>query len=493
LIKTLRLGNGDSPFFNSLLAVDVQRISAGPLCGLTPLDVFRSWPKPFAGVWLDTGAVKDHEKAWSLLAFDPAVVVQGFVQKGFNIKLIKPSWSVLGTHKNIVRLLLQPAFSAPNRIIEGPPFQCGWVGVVPYENGFQQPSFVPSTASASFCLFSQILAYSHPDKTWWSCKIAPSATRRDAFQDTFDVQQSKLLAQFASAKNVSPNSFPSLDFQTVRSSTSRNNFRAGVERCLDYIRSGDIYQINLSHRLTAQWPFSAEDLYLALRQESPARFGAFLGAAITGCGAIASISPELLLRKRGRDVETRPIKGTRPRPANAAEAQRLRDELDRSEKERAELNMIVDLERNDLGRVCEYGSVRVTSPGDIETLPTLFHRVATVRGTLRERIGPRQLWKALFPGGSVTGAPKRRAMEIIRELETVPRGPYCGAIGWMDLNGDMEWNLAIRTAVHDAASQTVSYHAGSGIVADSIPDAEYEETLQKSAAFLRAVRGKMED
>lgn len=261
---------------------------------------------------------------------------------------------------------------------------------------------------------------------------------------------------------------------------------------LEYIRAGDIYQLNLSQRLEARWPGSAEAFYLALREQSPAQFGAFIGAGLSGgVGAIASISPELLLRTRGTKVETRPIKGTRPRPANLQDAARFEQELLLSDKERAELNMIVDLERNDLGRVCEYGSVRVRSAGEIEALPTLFHRVATIEGTLKPGTRMTELMKAIFPGGSITGAPKLRAMQIIRELEPVPRGPYCGAIGWLDIHGDMELNLAIRTAVCDAEAGTVHYHAGSGIVADSDPAKEYEETLQKSAAFLRAVNGTL--
>jgi len=245
--------------------------------------------------------------------------------------------------------------------------------------------------------------------------------------------------------------------------------------------------------MEAHWPGSAEDFYIALRAQSPAQFGAFIGAPLlkSGSGAIASISPELLLRTRGTKVETRPIKGTRPRPANPEDAARFEQELLHSEKERAELNMIVDLERNDLGRVCEFGSVHVRSAGEIEALPTLFHRVATVEGILKSGTRVTDLMKAIFPGGSITGAPKLRAMQIIRELEPVPRGAYCGAIGWMNIHGDMELNLAIRTAVCDTAAQTVRYHAGSGIVADSDPAKEYEETLQKSAAFLRAVQGTL--
>ena len=153
--------------------------------------------------------------------------------------------------------------------------------------------------------------------------------------------------------------------------------------------------------------------------------------------------------------------------------------------------MIVDLERNDLGRVCEYGSIRVVDAGSVERLPTLLHRSATVTGRLRANVSPAALLRVTFPGGSVTGAPKIRAMEIIRELESGPRGVYCGTIGWMAPDGDMELNIAIRTAVHDSVANQIHYHSGSGIVADSDPQREYEETLLKAEAFFRATNATL--
>ncbi|MCY3024571.1 MAG: anthranilate synthase component I family protein [Planctomycetota bacterium] len=271
-----------------------------------------------------------------------------------------------------------------------------------------------------------------------------------------------------------------------------SSYCAAVERALEYIAAGDIYQINLAQRFTVPWKLSPETLYWRLRQQSPAEYGAFLGSGLVGNGqALCSISPELFLRLRGDEVVTRPIKGTRPRGANSVEDAAARRELETSPKERAELTMIVDLERNDLGRVCDYGSVRVISAGEIEELPTLLHRVATVSGRLHPRRGRASLLQAAFPGGSVTGAPKLRAMQIIRELEPLPRGPYCGAIGWLGLDGDMELSIAIRTALCDGPRRVAHYYAGSGIVADSDPRREYEETLHKAAAFFRAANATL--
>jgi para-aminobenzoate synthetase component 1 len=268
---------------------------------------------------------------------------------------------------------------------------------------------------------------------------------------------------------------------------TKEEYCRAVARALDYIRAGDIYQVNLAQRFSVPWQESAASLYLRLRKASPAAYGVFLGSnLVDGRHSICSVSPELFLKRRGREVVTCPIKGTRPRGSTPAETSAAGRDLSTSAKERAELNMIVDVERNDLGRVCEFGSVHVNSPGEIQELPTLLHRVATVSGTLRKGCSTASLIKATFPGGSITGAPKIRAMEIIRELETAPRGPYCGAIGWLGLNGDMELNIAIRTALVDEQSHSAHFHAGSGIVADSDPEREYEETLHKARAFFTA-------
>jgi para-aminobenzoate synthetase component 1 len=205
------------------------------------------------------------------------------------------------------------------------------------------------------------------------------------------------------------------------------------------------------------------------------------------CGdhEVLSSSPELFLKVRDGWAETRPIKGTRPRGATPDEDAARADELLRSEKDRAELLMIVDLERNDLGRSCEYGSVHVPELFRLESFSHVHHLVATVRGRLRVGTTPLECLRAAFPGGSITGAPKIRAMEIIEELEPVCRGVYSGAIGWVDARGNAEWNIAIRTMVVRQAK--VHFHVGGGVVADSDPEAEYEETLAKARGMLAAL------
>jgi para-aminobenzoate synthetase component I len=266
-----------------------------------------------------------------------------------------------------------------------------------------------------------------------------------------------------------------------KSDFTRGGYYAAVERVKEYIREGDVYQVNLSQRFEAEAAIDPWTLYRRLRKANPAPFSAYLGF---GGVSILSSSPERFLRVRGRAVETRPIKGTRPRGRTAEEDGRLAAELLASRKDGAEHVMIVDLERNDLGKVCEYGSVKVTEFERLESYAAVHHMVSTVEGTLREGVGPLGCVRACFPGGSITGAPKVRAMEIIRELEPSRRGVYTGSIGYIGYSGAMDLNIAIRTVV--AAGGKVSFSVGGGIVADSTPEEEYAETLDKARALFQS-------
>ena len=275
------------------------------------------------------------------------------------------------------------------------------------------------------------------------------------------------------------------DFASLReisSNLSRDEFISKVQRVQQYIRAGDIYQVNLSQRLTAQGDFNGWELFEKLSAVSPAPFSAFLD-----CGEfqLASSSPEQFLRISGSHIVTRPIKGTRPRAADATRDAQLAYELQTSAKELAELVMITDLLRNDLGRVCEYGSVQVPELAKLEKFAQVQHLVATVEGRLRNDVTHFAAFASCFPGGSITGAPKFRAIEVIDELEPISRGPYCGAIGYLGFNRESQLNIAIRTAV--CADGKIRFNVGAGIVADSDPVAEYEETLAKAAGFLAAL------
>ncbi len=265
---------------------------------------------------------------------------------------------------------------------------------------------------------------------------------------------------------------------------NRGGFEAAVTRTVERIAAGEIFQMNLCRRLETELPASSLwPLYQRLRAASPADHGAFLDL---GKGqAVLSISPELFLAVRGGEAESRPIKGTRPRGANPREDRALARELLESEKDRAELTMIVDVVRNDLGRVCATGSVEVTSHAGLMTLPTLHHTVSAVRGHLRPDAGPCELLRAAFPPASITGAPKIQAMTAIAAEEERRRGPAMGALGWISLGGNLELAVAIRTAA--ASRGRVVYHAGCGIVADSDPELEFAESAAKARAFLSAL------
>ena len=267
----------------------------------------------------------------------------------------------------------------------------------------------------------------------------------------------------------------------LRSTFTREGYMAAVQRVLEYISAGDVFQVNLSQRITVAARQAPIDLIWHICRDSPAPYNALLDFHDF---QIISNSPELFFRierlPRGRRrIVNRPIKGTRPRMPG------MREELERSEKDRAELAMIVDLQRNDLGRICEVGSVKVDDPRTIEETPRLYHGVATISGILRADVTLADILRAIFPCGSVTGCPKIRAMQIIDELEPVRRGPYCGAIGWIGPGGAMEFAVAIRTIV--IKDGLAHLNVGGGIVADSTAAAEYDETLVKAAALLAAL------
>ena len=263
---------------------------------------------------------------------------------------------------------------------------------------------------------------------------------------------------------------------------SRVRYLAAAHRVLDYLRAGDAYQVNLTQPFTAPLAAPAWALHARLARRHPVPYGAYLDLGDT---QLVGNSPELFLRRRGSHVETRPIKGTRPRGETPARDAALATELLRDAKERAEHVMIVDLERNDLGRVAETGSVAVAAHARLESHTTVHHLVSEVHARLRPDVGLAALLAATFPGGSITGAPKRRAMEIIAELEPWARGAYTGAIGLFHPAGDLELALAIRTAVVQGG--TVRYDAGGGIVVDSDPERELDEAWLKTAALRLAL------
>lgn len=274
----------------------------------------------------------------------------------------------------------------------------------------------------------------------------------------------------------------------LKSNFTKNEFEKSVQRVKDYIRSGDIYQANLTQRFSGKTTLSSYELYRDLRRISPAPFGAYLNFDDFN---ILSNSPERFIKCIDRKIETRPIKGTRPRGRTEEEDLRLQEELINSEKDRAELLMIVDLERNDIGRISKIGSVKVPELFVIEPYANVNHLVSTVVGTLKDGKDAVDVIKATFPGGSITGAPKIRSMEIIDELEPTQRNVYTGSIGYIGFNGDMDLNIAIRTIVKK--EDEVYFQVGGGMTWGSNPKDEYQETLDKAKSIMRALRGYYEE
>ena len=285
-----------------------------------------------------------------------------------------------------------------------------------------------------------------------------------------------------------------IDSDRFVSNFQKQDYLSAVKKALDYIRKGDIYQVNLSQRFCITNPdlhYQDSDsrnlqIYKMLRQISPACFSAFLD-----CGdfKLLSSSPERFLHLKGRCVETRPMKGTRPRGSNDFEDRNLKAELLNSPKDKAELIMIVDLERNDLGKVCEYGSIKLKELRSLEAYSTVFQTTSTVQGTLHKDKDCIDLIKACFPGGSITGCPKIRAMQIIEELEPTKRSIYTGSLGYFSFTGDMDFNILIRTLLQK--DNRIYFQVGGGIVMDSNPLSEYEETLVKAKALFHCLNSSI--
>jgi para-aminobenzoate synthetase component 1 len=382
------------------------------------------------------------------------------------------------------RAAAYPAVAADS---DGIPFVGGWIGFITYEAGLTIEGIERTTVcdvpipALRFGLYDAAAIYDHLSHQWHLVAVdwptgtvsrAPVRQRLRALHDRLAATGRLTFNDHAPPPHGEMPT-PNMSYQT---------YLAGVARAKRYIEAGDIYQVNLTQRFTTRTDAPPWTLYRRLCRANPAPHAAFL---LSGDVAILSSSPELFLDLRDGHVVTRPIKGTRPRVGEREADKAYRRELEVSAKDRAELNMIIDLLRNDLGRVCSFGSVRVAGADEIEAHPTVFHRVATIEGDLRPDCAWVDLLRATFPGGSVTGAPKIRAMQIIDELEPTTRGVYCGSVGWIGLDGSMSLNIAIRTMVQ--VRDVVHFYAGGAIVADSHPEEEYKEIMAKAEGMARAL------
>jgi len=373
---------------------------------------------------------------------------------------------------------------------DAPPLLAGAVGYVAYEAG---RLLEPLRAAARperglpdlcFAFYEAVLAADLPRR---EVRAADAGLRGPggSLAARQAARAGALLAAAAAANGGARRRPPAAPFRLggpLVSTLPREAYEQAVEAVRDSIARGEIYQANLTQRFAAPWAGDPYGLYLRLRAASPAPFGAYLNF---GGVRVLSSSPERFLKVDGGRVETRPIKGTRPRGRDAAEDRALALELVRSPKDAAEHVMITDLERNDLGRVCETGSVRVAELAALEVFPQVFHLTSTVEGRLRRGLTAVDALRAAFPGGSITGAPKIRAEEILAGLEPGPRGVYTGALGYVSFSGPCDLAIAIRTIT--LLGRRLSFGVGGGVVADSDPAAEYEESLVKARGMLAAL------
>jgi para-aminobenzoate synthetase component I len=450
-----------------------------------PSDAFRRLLHLPHCIFFDSAQADPHVGRYSFVAADP-------------FQLLTASPDDASAWQRIQQLLNQ--FTAPT--LPGlPPIQGGAAGLFSYDLS-RSLERLPSPRFDEFQipglmlgLYDVVVAFDHNTGQAWIISQGfpesdPALRHRRAYARAAQIR--KLLQSPAPAptrhqlarppiENLAPQ-FPVGNLPNLTSNISRANYLAAARRAVEYIYAGDVFQVNLAQRLLYPAAEDAASLYLRLRQRNPAPFAAYFDL---GDFQIVSASPERFLQVRAGHVETRPIKGTRPLLHDPQADRRAADELLASPKERAENVMIVDLLRNDLSRVCRYHSVIVSDLCRLERYAFVQHLVSVVRGQLRADCGPLDLLRAAFPGGSVTGVPKIRAMQIITELEPTTRGAYCGALGYIGFDGTMDSSILIRTIT--AGRGWWQLPVGGGIVADSDPEREYEETWTKAAGLLRAL------
>ena len=465
--------------------------------------LFRQLSRRPHPAWLDANVDSENLGRFSFLAADPFLKITARGRQITEENCLNKTRQELSGPFFPYLDQLQKRFFRPKET-DFLPFESGLIGYLGYELGHQVENFPQSTINdlkmpdAFFGAYDALIAIDHKsNSTWILSSGLPEEKDSAAAHKRAGARLDELRQLVAAARRddnlltgkLSPSSSPEENTSItdsgadqLQSNFSYSEYKAAINKILDYIAAGDIYQVNLSQRFATPFTQNHREFYLHFRDLSPAPFGAYLE---TGAHAIMSNSPERYLLIKGNYIETRPIKGTRPRGRNQKEDQNLGRELLASAKDRAEHIMIVDLERNDLGRIAEYGSVRVPEMQILESYANVHHMVSTVAGKVRPEMSSSDCLRNSFPGGSITGAPKLRSMEIIDELEPSCRGVYTGSIGYFDFSGDLDFNIAIRTAI--ACDNHLYFQVGGGIVADSDPDDEYQETRTKAAAFREAL------
>ena len=455
-----------NPAVHRALTPFCQELPYRPLWPLAPALMGRE-----AGVvFLDSAGDPDADNRWTILAWRPRRVIVWPQGQPGPLAALREICAGVGLRR-------PPDFPAP--------FAGGWIGWFAYDLG-RHLERLPAIAAADPAVPD--FALGEYDVALVEDRLARRLYLSGACEQPSDSAALRARVQEAVERTADQESAPTGATPrgvALRPCLDRDAYRDRVARILAYIRAGDVYQVNFSHRFDTMVQESSGAIYQRLRTAGTAPFGGYWG--LPGSPEVLSASPELFLRRTGARVESRPIKGTRPRSPDPRRDAVLREELHTSAKEQAELLMIVDLVRNDLGRVARIGSVRVETLRALRAYSAVHHAVATVTAELPPEIDAAALLAATMPGGSVTGAPKIRAMEILEELESVRRGAYTGCAGFIGYDGDLCLNLLIRTIVREG--ERAHFHVGGGIVADSEAGAEYEETLAKAAVMLRALQG----
>ncbi len=458
-------------------------------------------------IWLDSAVDPRHLGRWSIMSAHPWRMLRAHGDRTEARNAHDRAWSpVQGDMLEVLERELAPLNVEPEP--GQPPFIGGALGFLAYDWGRvleRRPAACYDDLAlpgAMFGLYDWALVWDHEAGACWllstglpasgDARTVAAAERVQQVRSRLARTERPALPPFdpkagpGTARMLAP-SYPVLALENaetigLRSTFTERGYLSAVQRVREYILAGDIFQANMSQRFEAPLPEPPLAFYQRLRQENPAAFGAYLACDDV---TVLSVSPERFLSLHGTQVETRPIKGTRPRGLGPMHDLALGRELTESEKDRAENVMIVDLLRNDLSRVCRPGTVRVPELFALEQHPTVHHLVSTVLGELQPGVDATGLLRATFPGGSITGAPKVRAMEIIAELEPTERGLYCGSIGYISRTGAMDMNVAIRTCV--MRNGQIYFSGGGGIVADSDPAHEYRETLDKVQGIVRTL------
>ncbi len=365
----------------------------------------------------------------------------------------------------------------------------GWVGYFSYELGRYIEKLPQTTLDdlqmplIRLCFYDRVIAYDHIENVFWLIALQMADDAETPDEKLSALERLLVESRAVAVKRPEPADLDNIDFSQVRCNMDKDHYLRTIEKIRRFIYDGEVYQVNFSQRFECDYKARPIDLFHWQNHYNPSGYAAYIDA---GDFHIVSASPEMFITIADGVISTKPIKGTRPRINKTSVDAGNFNELLNSAKEQAELNMIIDLERNDLARVCVPGTRRVIQHRTIETYPTIFHAVATVAGRLRDGVSFCDILKAVFPGGSITGAPKIRSMEIIDETEPTDRGVYTGSIGFIGLDGSVCLNIAIRTIIIKAGIALAQ--TGGGIVADSDPHAEWAETITKARALLAGIK-----